>query len=104
MTRPAVWIGWLISRLLLCWLIWRDQRPFGDVRYYFNGVTGLDPTALTEYPDAGVWPVRLLVLLTGDTWGAFQVGFLFMCPLLDAAFLTLILRRTDRSRLTAGWF
>ncbi|WIM72360.1 hypothetical protein QP028_14765 [Corynebacterium suedekumii] len=43
---------------------------FGDVRYYFNGVTGLDPTALTEYPDAGVWPVRLLVLLTGDTWGA----------------------------------
>lgn len=104
MTRPAVWIGWLISRLLLCWLIWRDQRPFGDVRYYFNGVTGLDPTALTEYPDAGVWPVRFLALLTGDSWETFRVGFLVMCLLLDAAFLALILRRTDRSRLTAGWF
>lgn len=104
MRRPAVWIGWILARLMLWWLIWRDQRPFGDVRYYFNGVTGLDPAAMTEYPDAGVWPVRLLALVTGDNWDTFRWGFVVMCLVIDAAFLALILSRPDRNRLTAGWF
>ncbi|HHU67193.1 DUF2029 domain-containing protein [Corynebacterium sp.] len=100
---PVVWLGWIVSRLLLLRLILAEPMPFGDVRYYYRGVSGADPTALTEYPDAGVWPVRLLGWLTGLEGLAFVVGFLAMNALLDAAVLALLLRRGER-RFTAGWF
>src|SRR5699024_10254303 len=100
---PVVWLGWIVSRLLLLRLILAEPMPFGDVRYYHSGISGADPTALLEYPDAGVWPVRLLGWLTGLEGLAFVVGFLAMNALLDAAVLALLLRRGER-RFTAGWF
>ncbi|RNE49270.1 DUF2029 domain-containing protein [Corynebacterium alimapuense] len=79
-------------------------NPLGDVNYYFRGVFGDDLTVMTEYPDAGVWPVRALGALTGDEETTFRIGFIVLCLLIDAAFLALLLRHRSRRRLQAGWF
>lgn len=103
-TGPAVWIGWLVARLILVWLVAGTQAPRGDVHYYHLGVFGEDRTALTEYPDAGIWPVRLLALVTGPDPGLFLTGFVLLCLLLDAVVLGLLLRFGGPHRFTAGWF
>ena len=101
---PAVWLGWILSRLVLARLIIADPMPFGDVHYYHFGLFGPDPTAMTEYPDAGVWPVRLLAWLTTPEITAFLAGFMVMCLLIDAAVLALLLRYGRERRFVAGWF
>lgn len=100
---PAVWLGWVVSRLLLGYLILTETTPFGDVRYYHSAVSGADPTAMLEYPDAGVWPVRLLGELTRFEGVPFVYGFLLMCALIDAALLALLLRGGP-GRFPAAWF
>lgn len=101
LSAPAVWLGWVNARLALAGLIAAQTIPFGDVRYYHRGVSGADPTAMTEYPDAGVWPVRVLGWLTGMEGVPFVVGFLVMCLLIDATFLAALLHRRH---IRAGWF
>ena len=101
LSAPAVWLGWVAARLALAGLIAAQTIPFGDVRYYHRGVSGADPTAMTEYPDAGVWPVRVLGWLTGMEGVPFVVGFLVMCLLIDATFLAALLHRRH---IRAGWF
>ncbi len=98
-----VWLGWVVSRLLLLRLLLAEPMPFGDVRYYHRGISGADPTALAEYPDVGVWPVRLLGWVTGAEGVPFTIGFVLMNALVDATVLALLLRGGQR-RLTAGWF
>ncbi|MFC6145244.1 DUF2029 domain-containing protein [Corynebacterium nasicanis] len=104
MSVPGVWLGWILSRLLLGRLIIAEPHPFGDVRYYLSGLVGPDPTAMTEYPDAGVWPLRLLGWLSTTDTTAFLSCFVVMCALIDAAFLALLVRHGGQRRFVAGWF
>src|SRR5699024_587577 len=76
----------------------------GDVHYYHHGMFGDDPTVMTEYPDAGVWPLRLLGLITGPEVTGFLIGFGVMTALLDAAFLALLLTLGRERRFRAAWF
>lgn len=101
---PVVWFGWVLARLILAAMILLDPRPLGDVRYYHSGLFGTDPTAMTEYPDAGVWPLRLLGLFTGPEMSGFLIGFGVLMLLLDAAFLTLLLSVGGARRAAAAWF
>ena len=103
-STPAVWIGWVVSRLILGRLLVGSSMPFGDVRYYHVGLWGDDPTAMMEYPDAGVWPVRLLGWITTSDLTVFIAGFVVMCVLIDAALLALLLRFGGPRRFIAGWF
>ncbi|MDO5670628.1 MAG: DUF2029 domain-containing protein [Corynebacterium sp.] len=104
LSSPAVWLGWVLSRLVLARLLIGSPMPFGDVHYYHVGLWGTDPTAMLEYPDAGVWPVRLLGWITTPDITAFLAGFVVMCVLIDAAFLALVLRFGGQRRFVAGWF
>lgn len=101
---PVVWFGWVVARLILGGMILVEPHPLGDVRYYHSGLFGADPTAMTEYPDAGVWPLRLLGMLTGPELTGFLIGFAVMMLLIDAAFLTLLLSVGGARRFTAAWF
>lgn len=101
---PVVWFGWVVARLILAGMILVEPHPLGDVRYYHSGLFGTDPTAMTEYPDAGVWPLRLLSALTGPEMTGFLIGFGVMMMLVDAAFLTLLLSVGGTRRFTAAWF
>jgi len=89
---PAVWLGWVVARLVLIYLLKIDHSPRGDVAYYFAGLYGTDPTQMTEYPHAGTWPTVLLGWLTGEDITTFYIGFTVITLLVDAAFLALLLR------------
>ncbi|MDO5511800.1 DUF2029 domain-containing protein, partial [Corynebacterium sp.] len=104
MSVPAVWCGWILSRIVLARLIVENSVPFGDVHYYHFGLYGPDPTAMTEYPDAGVWPLRLMGWITTPDITAFLAGFTVMCVLIDAAVLAVLLHFGGRRRFTAAWF
>ena len=52
-TIPAMWTAWVIARIMLGFIIFRDHSPRGDVAYYFYGILGNDPSMMTEYPHAG---------------------------------------------------
>ncbi|MDU7103618.1 MAG: glycosyltransferase 87 family protein, partial [Corynebacterium sp.] len=103
---PAVWIGWVIARLVLIYLLKINHNPRGDVAYYFAGLFGDDPTQMTEYPHSGTWPTVLLGWLTGENITAFYIGFTIMTLLVDAAFLALLLRHhpTQPRSFQAAWF
>ncbi len=103
---PAVWIGWVIARLVLIYLLKIDHNPRGDVAYYFAGLFGDDPTMMTEYPHSGTWPTVVLGWLTGENITAFYIGFTIMTLLVDAAFLALLLRHhaTQPRSFQAAWF
>lgn len=103
---PAVWIGWVIARLCLIYLLKIDHSPRGDVAYYFAGRYGDDPTKMTEYPHAGTWPTVILGWLTGENITTFYIGFTIMTLLVDAAFLALLLRHhpAHPRAFWAAWF
>ncbi|MGV0330231.1 hypothetical protein [Corynebacterium macginleyi] len=93
---PAVWVGWVLARLLLVYFIKIDHDPRGDVAYYFFGVFDTDTTHMTEYPHAGTWPTVILSYFTGEELSVFYIGFTIMALLVDATFLALLLRHHGR--------
>lgn len=103
---PAVWIGWVLARLVLIFLLKLDHAPKGDVAYYYSGLYGTDPTQMSEYPHAGTWPTIFLGWLTGENLTAFYIGFTIMTLLADAAFLALLLRHhpSRPQSFQAAWF
>ena len=105
-TVPAIWTAWVLARIMLGLIIFNDYSPRGDVAYYFYGIFGDDPTQMTEYPHAGIWPVELLTALIGDHIEAFYIAFVLMCALFDALFLALVLRghHTNPRVFFAAWF
>lgn len=100
----GVWLGWVIARLGLVALLIIKPQTLGDVDYYFAGVYGTNPTDMTEYPHAGVWPVHLLAMVTGENAELFRLAFPAMCLLVDAVFLALLLRFGGTRRFEAAWF
>lgn len=102
---PIVWTAWVIARLVLVYMIYREPQPLGDVYYYHFGVFGDDPTAMTEYPHAGTWPSTLLAWFIGDNVNAYFVAFPLMMFLFDAAFMALLLRRhrITPAAISAAW-
>src|SRR5699024_8225407 len=100
------WTAWVIARIMLGFIIFRDHSPRGDVAYYFYGILGNDPSMMTEYPHAGTWPVEVLTALIGDHIDAFYIAFVLMCMLVDALFLALVLSNHHANPRVwiAGWF
>ncbi len=100
---PVLWSAWVIARLISAYLMLRDPSARGDVHYYFWGIFGDDPTAMTEYPHAGTWPSLFLAWITGDELTAFFIGFVLMVAVCDGLFLALLLRRGTAQAFDAGW-
>lgn len=105
---PAVWTGWVVARIILALLILRDWSARNDILYYVAAMTGHtgNPADLTEYPHAGIWPLHILVAITGFRPDAFYIAFVVACLLCDALFLALLLRgHRDRPQAFNGaWF
>lgn len=103
---PTVWVGWVGARIILLLLVKTDFTSRGDVAYYYFGIYGADPTAMTEYPAVGVWPVNVLAWITGEHLDQFYIAFMSACLLLDAAFLAALLRghRLNPRAFLGAWF
>lgn len=93
-------VGWWVTRMALLLFAAHQRGPAPEVKYYYKGVTG-QGSALREYPDLGVVPLRVLHLLTGDDRVHFTVAFAALILLCDAA-LTWYLAR--RHAWWAVWF
>lgn len=102
---PAVWVGWVVARLLSVWFIKLEDNPLGDVYYYHFGIYGDDPSAMTEYPWLGQLPSALLARLVGPDFHVYWVAFPIMILVLDASFMALVLRRhpETKSAIDAAW-
>lgn len=103
---PSIWLGWVLARLFLIYLLLNEKGPLGDVRYYLEGVYGTNPSDMTEYPQVGTWPSVLLAWLTGYDFERYAIGFTAMMLLADATFLALLLHhhRSTPGAYSAGWF
>lgn len=93
-TRPAakIWLAWLTTRACLIAAIIINGTAVDDVRYYYRGVTGTEPSALAEYPAVGVWPLWLIEKVSWGGADGYVIAFIATCVLLDAAFLALLHR------------
>lgn len=112
-THPAVVaVGWLIAHLVpVAWILSAGTST-GDIRYYFRGLTGIDPGAMDEYPEVGTWPARLVervCTLGGQRAGtgtedAFVVGFISLSVLLSALFTWYLWRSGEGEDAWPAWF
>lgn len=106
----AVWLSWAIVQVFWVSVIAISRTPTEDIGYYFRGLhPELDPHAqldstpsLSEYPDAGVWPLRLIDLVTPTNNTAFVIGFVATIVALSAAFLSFLIYLGRRSSATGS--
>ena len=102
----VIWASWAVINGLMLALVSLRKTTTEDVRYYFHGInphadhapgpssiyTPSGAVPLGEYPDAGVWPLRLLDLVTQDNESAFLFLFSLVCVIISGAYLWFILR------------
>lgn len=105
---------WPRSRIIAAWALTNAVIvgvlifwPFanGDPMYYFRNSLE-EPQApsqgavpLTEYPDAGLWPVRAIIQLSGDHAYVFLTLFSAVLIALSTAFFFYLLNRSHRAAL-----
>ena len=105
---------WPRSRIIAAWALTNAVIvgvlifwPFanGDPMYYFrNSLEEPQPPSqgavpLTEYPDAGLWPVRAIIQLSGDHAYVFLTLFSAVLIALSTAFFFYLLNRSHRAAL-----
>ncbi|MDR1355051.1 MAG: hypothetical protein LBJ43_02080 [Propionibacteriaceae bacterium] len=102
LTLSALVVLWLSTRALMLWLYAERYRYIvGDVAYYFNSLQTADNATLSEYPLPAVWLLRLVRLISGDNFAAFELGFGLLTTACDLAAIVLLARR---SKLAAGYW
>ena len=105
---------WPRSRIIAAWALTNAVIvgvlifwPFanGDPKYYFRNSLEEPPAPsqgavpLTEYPDAGLWPVRAIIQLSGDHAYVFLTLFSAVLIALSTAFFFYLLNRSHRAAL-----
>lgn len=122
----ALWASWAAVHAVVLTIVITTGTTNGDLYYYFRGMNpeltsnDADPATkmatmsgaapLSEYPHAGVWPLRVVDLLTANNQAWFLWTFSAMCVLLSGLFLWFLLRwgrdhaQHGRSPIHAGWF
>lgn len=121
----AIWACWAAINGLLFTVVAVRKTTNEDVRYYFHGINPdaehtpgpssiysmSGPVPLGEYPDAGVWPLRLLDLITRDSEFAFLISFSLMCVAISGLYLWFLLHWGSRNsepgstaHYSAAWF
>ncbi|AKK06081.1 hypothetical protein CMUST_08785 [Corynebacterium mustelae] len=103
-----LWLWWLIAHGLLLRLLVINTVPDGDVRYYFDAVSGLNPIAMREYPIVGTWPAYVALWFSNGSSDHYLAMFTMVCYALDAIFFAIILHTriavSSQARITAAVF
>ncbi|MEJ6548741.1 hypothetical protein PQI66_04190 [Corynebacterium sp. USCH3] len=108
----VVAVGWVIAHLAPVSWIAAAGTSTGDVRYYFQGLAGLDPSAMTEYPEVGTWPARLVERIAtvggqrtdAASEDAFVVGFVALSVLVSGIFTWYLWRAARHGGPWPVWF
>ncbi|QDZ42702.1 hypothetical protein [Corynebacterium sp. sy039] len=99
----AIWILWLIAKLVIIAGVHAEPMPTGDAHYYFYGITHPESDALNEYPALLLAPLQLLALFSNDE-NAFTIALIIATIALDAIFLCFILCQKQKGTFSASVF
>ncbi len=86
------WALWCFTHLLLVFLLYSNNTPYGDVDYYFDSFSEPGNGAMSEYPVVGLWLAQLVFLVAGSSFSVFTYAFIASCFLIDAIFFWVLLK------------
>ena len=103
--RSRIIAAWALANAVIIGILIFWPFAKGDPMYYFRNSLG-KPThpshgalPLSEYPDAGLWPVRAIIQLSGDHAYVFLTLFSAVLIALSTAFFFYLLNRNHRAAL-----
>lgn len=103
--RSRIIAAWALANAVIVGVLIFWPFANGDPMYYFRNSLE-EPQApsqgavpLTEYPDAGLWPVRAIIQLSGDHAYVFLTLFSAVLIALSTAFFFYLLNRSHRAAL-----
>ncbi|MCZ9290330.1 hypothetical protein [Corynebacterium evansiae] len=103
--RSRIIAAWVAANAVIVGILIFWPFAKGDPMYYFRNSLG-KPThpshgalPLSEYPDAGLWPVRAIIQLSGDHAYVFLTLFSGFLIALSTAFFFYLLNRSHRAAL-----
>lgn len=103
--RSKIIAAWALVQTVIVGILVFWPFANGDPLYYFRNSVK-EPTRpqsgaipLSEYPDAGLWPVRAIIQLCGDHTRVFLTLFSGFLLALSTAFFFYLLRRSHRAAL-----
>ena len=103
--RSKIIAAWAAANAVIVGILIFWPFAKGDPMYYFRNSLG-KPThpshgalPLSEYPDAGLWPVRAIIQLSGDHAYVFLTLFSAVLIALSTAFFFYLLNRSHRAAL-----
>lgn len=103
--RSRIIAAWALANAVIVGVLIFWPFANGDPMYYFRNSLE-EPQApsqgavpLTEYPDAGLWPVRAIIQLSGDHAYVFLTLFSGFLIALSTAFFFYLLNRSHRAAL-----
>lgn len=103
--RSKIIAAWAAANAVIVGILIFWPFAKGDPMYYFRNSLG-KPThpshgalPLSEYPDAGLWPVRAIIQLSGDHAYVFLTLFSAVLIAFSTAFFFYLLNRSHRAAL-----
>lgn len=103
--RSRIIAAWALANAVIVGVLIFWPFAKGDPMYYFRNSLEEPPppshgaVPLTEYPDAGLWPVRAIIQLSGDHAYVFLTLFSGFLIALSTAFFFYLLNRSHRAAL-----
>ena len=103
--RSRIIAAWALTNAVIVGILIFWPFAKGDPMYYFRNSLGkpVHPShgalPLSEYPDAGLWPVRAIIQLSGDHAYVFLTLFSAVLIACSTAFFFYLLNRSHRAAL-----
>ncbi|WP_296108131.1 hypothetical protein [uncultured Corynebacterium sp.] len=103
--RSRIIAAWALTNAVIVGILIFWPFAKGDPMYYFRNSLGkpVHPShgalPLSEYPDAGLWPVRAIIQLSGDHAHVFLTLFSAVLIACSTAFFFYLLNRSHRAAL-----
>lgn len=103
--RSRIIAAWALTNVVIVGILIFWPFAKGDPMYYFRNSLGkpVHPShgalPLSEYPDAGLWPVRAIIQLSGDHAHVFLTLFSAVLITCSTAFFFYLLNRSHRAAL-----
>lgn len=89
--QVLIWVGWVVTRILLIVRAASEESVFNDVRYYYGGMGDGISQGLREYPLVGLLPAYLANLVPTAGSEGFVFAFAGLTLTMDAAVLAFVL-------------
>ncbi|KAB1502453.1 hypothetical protein F7230_08430 [Corynebacterium sp. 320] len=99
------WILWCVAQVINLGVTGLWGLSVDDVHYYHRGLNDPWHGSLSEYPDASLWPLRLLEMMSNHSTSTFTWLFLLFNVGISGLFMLYFSKHPSRDgALRAAWF